>query len=400
MDSLKGSHTPKPGEKKQEKDFVNLLDFSELDRTPEPTTPITPLDRAEKELRRLELEFGSKYLQVIGVLIISVAFSILGYYPTSAMPITGQVLFMFLGAGVLLLAGDILIRGKEMRYYALGLIFAGIKLIYSSFWALFYNFDLIDESLFLAAVILTLGFHYFASVRYRSTVLNASFVPLSFAPLVILRDIYSLDNITIILFLMIIGVNYFQAHLRKEATAIMTVPASAAIYLHLNAGKMSIYDFTFSLDPSEWVLTSFLLVYSTLTLLFLFLHYNDKTLLSDYLHDLPGTTFAHLTTFFLLISILACYPFCSIPVFLFLISLTFSGLIVVHFHVRGEGLFTVSSPLISALTLSLSPFIALNLGEAFLLPTAISILVVVESALYFSGKPRTLNRLQRQVIMA
>ena len=106
------------------------------------------------------------------MLVISVAFSILGYYPTTIIPIWGQVAFMFLGAGVLMIAGEILITRKEMKLYSLGLIFAGIKLIYSSFWSTYNNFDLISQQVFLVTIICTLGFHYFTAVRYRSSALK------------------------------------------------------------------------------------------------------------------------------------------------------------------------------------------------------------------------------------
>ena len=313
------------------------------------------------------MRFGSRYLQILGVMVISIAFSILGYYPSNIIPIWGQVAFMFLGSAVLLLAGEILMERKEMEFYAMGLIFAGVKLVYSSFWSLYQNFDLIDGSTFTLALILTLGFHYGTSLRYHSAVLNASFVLLSWVPLVLLHDLYGQDDLIIILFLLVLSLDYLQAHTRKEVTAILMVPAAAAIYLYLNAYKRTVYDFSFELTPHQGVLIPVLMLFTVISLHFLSEHYRSRTLLSDFLKERPGTTFSHLMSLFLMVTILVSYPFLAITQFLFLLLFVLSSLIVTHFRRRIEEMVVLTTPLSTALLVSLATLIALHTHESLLL---------------------------------
>jgi len=402
MDALHREPDMPERKKKREQQFVNLLDFSELEREKSrPTTDSepSPFEKIGEEVRQFEIRFGSRYLQIIGVLVISVAFSILGYYPTSNIPIWGQVAFMFLGAGVLLLAGEVLIEKKSFEFYALGLIFAGIKLIYSSFWSLFYNFDLIDEATFTITIVLTLGFHYYTSHRYHSAVLNASFVFLSWIPLVLLHDLNVTDNLIILLFLGILVVDLVQAHLRKETTAIMVVPASAAIYLYLNASERTIFDFTFSVNPSDQLVFLVIILFIPLTLLFIHLNYRETTLLSDFLHDFPGTTFSHLTSIFLILALIVSSPYLPPSASLFLVSLAFSGLIIVHFNARGEDLFTVSSPLITALVMSLAPSTIFSYPDSTAIILAFGFCFISEIILTKLWRLPESNKLQKQVIL-
>ena len=357
-----------------------------------------PFRVVEREVREFEIRFGSRYLQILGVFVISIAFSILGYYPTDSVPLWGQVAFMFLGAAILVLAGEILIERKEMEFYALGLIFAGIKLTYSSFWSLYYNFELIDETYFTGALVLTLALHYTASLRYRSAVLNASFVFLSWLPLVLLKGIYPHDSIILFLFFMILAVDYFQANQRKEPTALMMVPATAAVYLYLNAVERTVYDFSFDLAPDELVLVPLIIGFIVLSLFFLSRNYQSRTLLSEYLNEYPGTTFAHLTSLFLILVVLVCFPFVSPSVELFLLTLTFSGLILVHLHERGEELVLLIIPIISALLLSLAPLAALQSNQGLLLPTSLCLLVISQLIANRVSEKPPITELHRQIV--
>ena len=335
------------------------------------------LDPLEYEIREFEMRFGSRYLQILGVMVISIAFSILGYYPSTTIPIWGQVAFMFLGSAVLLLAGEILMERKEMEFYAMGLIFAGVKLVYSSFWSLYQNFDLIDGSTFALALILTLGFHYGTSLRYHSAVLNASFVLLSWVPLVLVHDLYGQDDLTFILFLLVLSLDYLQAHTRKETTAILMVPAASAIYLYLNAYERTVYDFSFEMTPHQGVLIPVLMLFTVISLHFLNEHYSSRTLLSDFLKDRPGTTFAHLMSLFLILTILVSYPFLAISQFLFLLLFVLSSLIVTHFHRRFEEMVVLTTPLTTALLVSLATLIALYTHESLLLLLLLLLLSMV-----------------------
>ena len=354
----------------------------------------------EREVKQFEHKFGSRYLQVIGVLVISVAFSILGYYPTTVIPIWGQVAFMFLGAAILMLAGEILINRKGMELYSLGLIFAGMKLMYSSFWSTYNNFDLIEQWVFLIAIICTLGFHYLSAIRYRSSALHASFVLLSWVPLAIVQEMVSADEVVVVLFLGILISNYYQAHRWNEATSILMVPVSVILYLIFNGYQWTLYGFTFLLDPSSAIVFNSLIIFIFISLLFLHFHYKSTTVLTEYLNDRPGTSFSHLFSILLAGSIIAAESFLPSEQTIFLISLVFSGLVIVHFHARGESL----SPLLISLSLGLIFSLAVSIttlspsltsassspsfltmsspGDSTLLPAVLLTLVITELALF------------------
>lgn len=396
------SSTAKSGE------FVNLLDFSELEedgkKLGDRREPIADIERdqgflqsafgreedesridgrdifsdLEQEVQAFEQRFGSRYLQILGVFVISIAFSILGYNPSSLVPVWGQVAFMFLGAGFLILFGEILMERKEMEFYALGLVFAGIKLVYSSFWSLYYNFDLIDINTFTLSLVGALAFHYLLTIRYRSAVLNASFVFISWMPLILVKDIIGDDTVIIGLFFIVIFIDLFQTHIRKAATALMIVPATVFFYFLLVTTEVTFYDFAFTLEIDEVLLGVCTVVYIGGILFLLALNYRSKTLLTDYFHDLPGTTFSQLISLFTILSILSLYPLLPAEGFAFLITLLFTGLIIVHFHERGEELLLLCLPVGSALALSLSPVISFVVSGDLLLPISLLLVVVLE----------------------
>lgn len=332
----------------------------------------------DREVRAFEQRFGSRYLQIIGVFVISVAFSILGYYPTTVIPVWGQVAFMFLGAGILVLFGEILIERRQMEFYALGLIFAGIKLIYSSFWSLYRNLDLIDTTTFAIALIGSLIFHYAASLRYRSAVLNASFVFLSWLPLVVLEDSIANDNIVIGIFYCIMIGNMVQTHYRKAVTALMIIPATSMVFLSLHATETTLYGFSFSLDPSPHLLLALAVVFLAPFLHLLAKHYRSPTLLSEYLHEYPGSTFAHLASLFIVLAVLPTSVFLLPGQFAFLLLLTFAGLIIVHFHERGEEIVLLALPIGSALIMGIGPLAALLTEPILLLALSVVFLFLIE----------------------
>jgi len=307
---------------------------------------------------------------------------------------------MFLGAAVLVIAGDLLIERRGTEFYALGLLFAGIKLIYSSFWSLYTNFDLIDGTTFTYALIGTLAFHYGLSLRYHSEILNVSFILLSWTPLVLAHDIHGQDNLIIFIFLGIIVFNYLQAHQRCESTSIMVTPAAVAFYIYLNASGMTILDFTFALEPADTFLAAVLVVIVGLGVLLLHVHYRSATLLTPYFHDRPGTTFSQLISLLLILAALASTQMLPPFITLFILSLTFSMLIIVHFHMRGEMLHLLISSPMTGLFIGCGVLGAILVDEGFVIPFVL--LATVISIIYSTSihkLPESMV-LQRRIILA
>jgi len=136
----------------------------------------------------LEIRYGSTYLQSIGVLLLSVTFIVLGLSPSSLLPEWAQVLLIFVASGIMLAFGEHLFRKPGTALFGKGLVFGGIKIVYSGIWSLFFHFELIGLTEFSLVLVLMLISHFALSFRYASELMHSSATLMSMAFLSILFD--------------------------------------------------------------------------------------------------------------------------------------------------------------------------------------------------------------------
>ncbi len=283
------------------KDFVNLLDFSKKEASPGAGEDSSgagdrgqPREPDPKKDPTLELMLGSRYLQTFSVILVSTAFVILGYYPSSYFPLEAQVLLMFAGGLLLLLFAIYLYRDEEeFRLYAKSLIFGGVKIEYTALWSLHFHYDLVSLELFGFLVVLMLVVHYYLSLRYHSELLNVSAILIWFVLATILHSNGVLDDWVYLLVL--VGAtlaNIALGYYRKSPTIVFApIPYLFAWFLfHAFATGTVVFNLSFGKIDDHSALAA---VYSLILIIYLpllYQLYNENSMLALVLpkDGLPG----------------------------------------------------------------------------------------------------------------
>jgi len=200
----------------------------------------------------LEIRYGSTYLQSIAVLIISVAFIILGLYPSPLLPEWLQVGMIFAAAAVLLGFGEYLFRGTGTALFGKGLVFGGVKIGYSAAWSLYFHFGLVGLPAFSVTMGLLLFAHYGLSFRYRSELLHSSAVLIGLTFLSILFEAGLFGPLGFLVLLMALSTgNLVFACYRDSPTVALASGAFTSLWLVFHTAGSGSRIFEVAFRPVE-----------------------------------------------------------------------------------------------------------------------------------------------------
>jgi len=278
------------------KEFIDLLDFSKEEPSSGPGAGVPWASRTREDAgvsspepvaprkKRLELEIGSRYLQTFSVILVSTAFVILGYYPSSYLPLGFQVLLMFSGGAILLLFGDHLYAyDKNFQLYAKSLIFGGVKIEYTALWSLHFHYELVGLEFFSGLVLIMLAVHYLFSFRYHSELLQLSAILVVFIFTTILHATGIIgDTAYLALLLLILLGNITMGLVRKSPT--VTFSSFAFLYvwlvLHHTLSGTVVFNLDFTVIESRSLLVAVYSIMLVLCLLLFACHYHENSMLS------------------------------------------------------------------------------------------------------------------------
>lgn len=286
-----GHETPEDG-----KEFIDLLDFSKQEPCAEPepgerghahtgepsSGPTTALQRPRE--KRLELQIGSRYLQTFSVILVSTAFVILGYYPSSYLPLGLQVLLMFSGSLLLLLFGDHLYNyDKDFQLYAKTLIFGGVKIGYTALWSLHFHYELVSLEFFSILAFIMLVCHYILSFKYHSELLHISAILVCFIFATILHaNALAGDALYLVLLFAIMAGNVILALGRKSPTVALFTSGFFYVWIlfhQIFSGDM-VFNLGFESIESRLLLVVLYTAGLVLSLVLFAYYYHENSMLS------------------------------------------------------------------------------------------------------------------------
>jgi len=284
-------HEPPEG-----KEFIDLLDFSKQEPSAEPgpgeqgamhtgepsSGPATPPQRPHE--KRLELKIGSRYLQTFSVILVSTAFVILGYYPSSYLPLGLQVVLMFAGGGLLLLFGDHLYNyDKDFQLYAKTLIFGGVKIGYTALWSLHFHYELVSLEFFSILALIMLVCHYILSFKYHSELLHISGILVCFIFATILHaNGLAGDALYLVLLFAIMAGNMVLALGRGSPTVALFTSGFFYLWvlLHQSFSRDMVFNLSFESIGSRLLLVVLYTAGLGISLVLFAYYYHENSMLS------------------------------------------------------------------------------------------------------------------------
>ncbi len=132
--------------------------------------PFEPTAAPTQEMS-MEFEFGSKWLQYIGILVVAVTFILLTVYSIQYMTPLQENLLIYVASLVLLVCGEYIYRYKNMELYGKGLVFGGFLVAYIACSSSYYPYELIDFPVYIALFAVSVGLNISLGYRYGSSVI-------------------------------------------------------------------------------------------------------------------------------------------------------------------------------------------------------------------------------------
>ncbi|MFO7791559.1 MAG: DUF2339 domain-containing protein [Candidatus Saliniplasma sp.] len=177
---------PPPKEEVKEIPEPEFLTPEEEQTVPEKDTE-EPFEPAVTPKKSIEFEFGSKWLQYIGIIVVAVAFILLTAYSIQYMTPLQENLLIYTTSVLLLASGEYIYRCKKLELYGRGLVFGGFLIAYIACSSSYYSYGLIDFSTYNALFLGFVALNIILGYRYHSSTIMLQGLTFMFLVIFIMR---------------------------------------------------------------------------------------------------------------------------------------------------------------------------------------------------------------------
>jgi len=244
-----------------------------------------------KRAESLEVEMGGKWLQFFSLIIVSLAFFMLGLVRLERVPVNLQVGSIFVSGAILIVLGLYLAPKDRYVLYSRGLLFGGLKVLYSALLSARFNLDVIGNGELLVGWLALLAVHEVIALKVRSQLLASSAVVMGAMWFFLARDLTSLGERELIL--MFAGwscLNVVLAHIKKWGTVAGVAVLAVGVWLLLNAMPEGLSWGEFATHPLSTGTLEIVALVAVIALLPVLYTFRDEgTILSHILGELPLT---------------------------------------------------------------------------------------------------------------
>jgi len=340
------------------------------------------------------VELGGKWLQIASLIIISLAFFMLGLVRVEHLPLNIQVSLIFISGAILLSLGLYLTPFDKYTLFSRGLLFGGLKVLYSAFLSARFNLDFINSRELLVGWLVLFVIHVVTAYKVRSQLLASSAVVMAVVGIIIATDQAIIGtNTSIILMLALVGFHLMLSDFLRWGTLAGVTSITAGVWLMLHALEDGISVSIVEIFPlSGDALVTIAILLTVLGFIVLYRFQDEGTLLGRLFGDIPFTRAWDLILIGQLLSAASLflrYGFTD-PGALGLFGWTLVGVLTLYLILRGEDPRSLANPLGASIVLS---------SMAFVVPEEFS-LAVPASAIGLSILVITISKKREHGILA